>query len=203
MQQYPSMIRSPWLNFNHICSFLLSVLLCKANLIVTITRRWTTTTSKDNLLPWQLFGVPSSWWHYHSTTVSSIYTPPHPPWMTHTGRVLCHEAPLWSLSDSSRLFSLMTVLAKSVSSTKSEVMMLTPPTPGFWASTQVMMAGRFLEVEAGQGGPWVNTWVKITSQHAILALRLQWAFWCLQWKSNNAKNVIQVYLCLFVFHLQK
>lgn len=34
-------------------------------------------------------------------------------------------------SDSSRLLSLMTTLAKSVSSTKSEVMMLTPSTPGF------------------------------------------------------------------------
>lgn len=39
----------------------------------------------------------------------------------------------------------MTTLAKSVSSTKSEVMMLTPSVPGLWASTQDMMAGRFLE----------------------------------------------------------
>lgn len=39
----------------------------------------------------------------------------------------------------------MTMLAKSVSSTKSEVMMLTPFVPGLWASTQDMMAGRFLE----------------------------------------------------------
>lgn len=52
---------------------------------------------------------------------------------------------LWPCSDSSRLLSLMTMLAKSVSSTKSEVMMLTPSTPGLWASTQDMMVGRFLE----------------------------------------------------------
>lgn len=40
---------------------------------------------------------------------------------------------------------MMTILAKSVSSTKSEVMMLTPSDPGLCASTQDMMVGRFLE----------------------------------------------------------
>lgn len=57
---------------------------------------------------------------------------------------ICHLV-LWPCSDKSRLLSLMTTLAKSVSSTKSEVMMLTPSIPGLWASTQDMIAGRFLE----------------------------------------------------------
>lgn len=57
---------------------------------------------------------------------------------------VCH-LDLRFCSDNSRLFSLITMLAKSVRSTKSEVMMLTPSTPGFWASTQDMMVGRFLE----------------------------------------------------------
>lgn len=57
---------------------------------------------------------------------------------------VCHLF-LQPCSHTSRLLSLMTMLAKSVSSTKSEVMMLTPSVPGLWASTQDMMAGRFLE----------------------------------------------------------
>lgn len=57
---------------------------------------------------------------------------------------ICHLG-LYPCSHKSRLLSLMTMLAKSVSSTKSEVMMLTPSVPGLWASTQDMMAGRFLE----------------------------------------------------------
>lgn len=56
----------------------------------------------------------------------------------------CH-LDLWPCSDRSKLLSLITMLAKSVSSTKSEVMMLTPSIPGLWASTQDMMAGRFLQ----------------------------------------------------------
>lgn len=42
---------------------------------------------------------------------------------------MCHLG-LRFCSDNSRLFSLITTLAKSVRSTKSEVMMLTPSTPG-------------------------------------------------------------------------
>lgn len=57
---------------------------------------------------------------------------------------MCHLG-LRSCSGNSRLLSLMTMLAKSVSSTKSEVMMFTPSCPGLWASTQDMMVGRFLE----------------------------------------------------------
>ena len=58
---------------------------------------------------------------------------------------------LQACSASSSLFRVMTLLEKSSSSTKSEVMMLTPPTPGFWASTQDMMVGRFLgEGERGR-----------------------------------------------------
>lgn len=71
-----------------------------------------------------------------------IYKPPSR--ICPAAQNVCHLA-LWPCSHNRRSLSLMTMLAKSVSSTKSEVMMLTPSIPGLWDSTQDMMAGRFLE----------------------------------------------------------
>jgi hypothetical protein len=48
---------------------------------------------------------------------------------------------------SRRSFNSITVVAKSIRSTKSDVMMLTPMAPGFWVFTQSRMAGRFLHGE--------------------------------------------------------
>ena len=88
---------------------------------------------------------------------------------------ICHLG-LWPCSGKSRLLSLMTILAKSVRSTKSEVMMLTPSTPGRWASTQDMMVGRFLEPQVKK-----KLWSKANKTSCPMKFCLTWkkSQWCL------------------------
>lgn len=72
------------------------------------------------------------------------------PWIKNLN-VKLHKAQIQHLvraRSSRRSFNSITVVAKSIRSTKSEVMMLTPMAPGFWVFTQSRMAGRFLHGES-------------------------------------------------------
>lgn len=73
---------------------------------------------------------------------------------------------------SRRSFNSITVVAKSIRSTKSDVMMLTPMAPGFWVFTQSRMAGRFL---------WTSVFLRPpTRPRAIvftLGVRMAWETW--------------------------